>query len=432
MMINYGNADFNPHNIPLPATDFFSFFDNEIYYIGALENGECSRFISIKEEVLSYDSVNKTKFLFRWKGTGYVICDADNPSVVLTLKFSNETGNYFISAERYQNRAEQIWEILPHLTPDKKISGLSVRSAVKSAGSAVYIGWTGDEITAFKSTAETTVLALEPLSDWITFGMACMQYLEWNFSTENDVTRALKNYYGNVRANISPENAVLYGNTGLIINQNGGNFKNLSFADVFMNDVACEIIAVCNAVRMITNDFDETNEDFFRLALEFELSGMYKNSFKKFVVNAGTALGIRRLSSISTKDGGWGSDPDRIGSCLEAHNIKYKKVHIKDQTSSSKQSKAQDALKKADELIMQSRCGIISYNFSTLFQAIHTFACAYEGNKVQTFNRNCSHTPDIITNFSIPDSERGAYATLTDAFINDRDARYYVGYFLYE
>ena len=74
-MNKFNSEEFNPHGIPLPSNDFFSFLDNEIYYIGILENHECSRFIKVNEEgkSLTFGESDKTKFLFKWKETGYVI-----------------------------------------------------------------------------------------------------------------------------------------------------------------------------------------------------------------------------------------------------------------------------------------------------------------------------------------------------------------------
>lgn len=431
-MNKFETAEFNPHNVPLPASDFFSFLDNEVYYIGVLQDGECSRFMKIGEAVLTYDSFQKTKFLFRWKETGYVICDADNPSAVLTLLFSNENGKFTVSAERYQNRTDQIWEILPHLNKNGDIDGLAIRSASKYAGDNIYISWNKHSVTAETESSSSNTLVLCPLSDWTTYGMACMQYLEWSYSTESNINKALKNYFSNILTNISVENAVMYNGTGLIVNQQGGNFSRLNYADVYMNDVACEVIAVCNAMRLVTGDFDESNQDFFKIALEFELSGLYKNNLKKFIVDTGSAIGIRKLASISTKDGGWGGDPDRIAECLEAHNVGYLKVHFKDQAASSKQKKAGEALKKADEYIKETKCGIISYRFSTLHQAIHTFACARTGdeeNKIQTFNRHCHYTPaGNYMNEEADDDTRGIYQSLSETM--NSGERFYVGYFL--
>lgn len=431
-MNRYETPEFNPHKVPLPSSDFFSFLNNEVYYIGAIENGECSRFLRLNEEVITYDSFEKTKFLFRWKETGYVICDADNPSTVLTLTFSNESGEYILSAERYQNRTDQIWEILPHISESGDIDGLCIRSSAKPGGESLCIGWNKHAVTVYKSSSPSASLVLYPLSDWVTYGMACMQYLEWSYSTDSDINKALKNYFSNLRTNISVENAFMYGTTGLIVNQSGGNFSKLNYVDVYMNDVACEVIAVCNAIRLLREDFDESNQDFFKLSLEFELSGLYKNSFKKFIVNTGSALGIKKFAAISTKDGGWGGDPDKIANCLEAHNVKFSKVHIKEQTV-PKSKKNEEAIRKADELITESRCAVISYNFSTLHQAIHTFACTYSNNKVRTFNKHSNHTPEAnYLNVNADDKTRGVYPSLAQVFENDSDAKFYVGYFLTE
>lgn len=431
-MNKFENTEFNPNRVALPSNDFFSFLEGEVYYIGALQNGEYSRYIKAGEEVLTYDAFQKTKFLFRWNETGYVICNADKPEQVLTLRPMNEPGKYIISTEIFQNRADQLWDILPHYNKEGENDGIAIRSERKFSGSHIYIGWDKYSVTASRVSDETTNLALCPLSDWVTFGLACMQYLGWSYSTESDVGRALNNYYNNIRLNISPENALLYHNIGLIVNQSGGNFRQLHYADVFMSEVACEVIAVCNAIRMATGRFDEMNLDFFKLSLEFELSGLYKNSFKKFIVDTGSAFGIKRLASISTRDGGWGGDPDKIASCLEGHNIKFETVHSKDKLP-SKDKKTDGCVSMGDELLNNSICGIVSYKFSTFHQAIHTFACTRDGNQIQTFNKESGHTPaDNYLNRGTTPKQRGLYASLAELFSYDKDSRYYVGYFLKE
>ena len=141
-MNKFNSEEFNPHGIPLPSNDFFSFLDNEIYYIGILENHECSRFIKVNEEgkSLTFGESDKTKFLFKWKETGYVICCADNPSLVLTMRPGTIPGSFFISPERYQNRADQIWEILPY--KDSNSHGISIRSAMKQSGGYISVSYT--------------------------------------------------------------------------------------------------------------------------------------------------------------------------------------------------------------------------------------------------------------------------------------------------
>ena len=59
-MNKFETNEFNPNNVPLPANDFFSFLDGEVYYIGALQDGEYSRYIKTGEEVLTYDAFQKT------------------------------------------------------------------------------------------------------------------------------------------------------------------------------------------------------------------------------------------------------------------------------------------------------------------------------------------------------------------------------------
>ena len=431
-MNKFNSEEFNPHGIPLPSNDFFSFLDNEIYYIGILENHECSRFIKVNEEgkSLTFGESDKTKFLFKWKETGYVICCADNPSLVLTMRPGTIPGSFFISPERYQNRADQIWEILPY--KDSNSHGISIRSAMKQSGGYIYIGWDSYSVSPLRDMQEHTSLVLCPLSDWVTFGMACMQYLEWIYVTDNDIKKSLRNYYSNIRVNISAENAMLHNGTGVIVNQSGGNFSLLHYADVFMDGVACEVIAVCNAIRLVTRNFDETNADFFKLAVEFELSGLYDNSFKKLIVNTGTMLGIKRFSSISTLDGGWGGDPEKIGNCLEAHNINFRMINAKKRHSLSKSKNSEEALTLMEKSLEGASCAIVSYNFDSLHQAIHTYTCNLSDGKITALNRYSNYTPE--QNYKNPDSDdlnRSIYSSLSETVKSEKDARFSVGYILY-
>ncbi len=434
-MNKFNSADFNPENVTIPSNDFFSFLDNEVYYIGALEQGECSRFIKANEEgkVLTYDSSSKNPFIFKWKGTGYVICTGNDPSMVLTLKAANEPGRFMVSVEKYQNRSDQIWDVVAYRGDSSGPSGVSIRSAIKQSGGYIYIGWDSYSVTATREMQTNTSLMLCPLSSsWINFGMACMQYLGWITVTEEDVTKALNNYYSNILTNISPENAILCNGTGLIVNQNGGNFSRLHYADVFMSEVACEVIAVCNAIRMVTGDFDENNFDFFKLTVEFELSGLYRNSFKKFIVNTGAAMGIRKLSSVTTSAGGWGGDPEKIGNCFEAHNIKFKSIHIKDQRGMTKDTKSAEAMLKINTELEDAVCAVVSYNFSTLHQAIHTFMCVSSNEGTATFNRHCAYTPSgHYNNMALRPNERGVYSSITEAVSSEKDAWFLTGYLLY-
>lgn len=429
-MNRFNTAEFNPNSVSIPSNDFFSFLDNEIYYIGALEKSDCSKFAKLNEEsrVFTFEETNRTKFIFKWKETGYVICTADNPSMVLTLKMDSEPGRFQVTTERYQNRADQIWEILPF---SNEPYGVSIRSASKQSGEYIYIGWDRYFVTATRGKQNNTSLLLCPLSDWITFGMANMQYLGWIYVTDDDVKKTLKNYYSNIMTNISPENALLYNGVGLIVNQSGGNFSLLNYADVYMNDVACEVIAVCNAIRLATGDFDENNTDFFKLSAEFELSGLYQNAFKKMIVSTGTVLGIKKLASIGTKAGSWGGDPEKIGNCLEAHNISFRKIHIKDQNSGSRNKKSDSAMQLMEDELQDYLCAIVSYNFYTFHQAIHTFTCVQNDQKIQTFNRYCDHLPvQNYNNMSLTDNKRGIFGSLSETVSSEKDAIFHIGYLI--
>lgn len=435
-MKNYNTNDFNPHGVPLPSNDFFSFLDSELYYIAVLENMQCTKFIKNNTDtgIMTFDSFSRSGFRFLWTGNGYHICSADNSMKVLTLHFSKETGSYYVSMEKNRNAADQLWDIVPY-DGCRSGYGISIRSAVYYSGTYLYISVNSYRISVTKESANNTRLMLCSLSnDWITFGMACMQYLGWIYVTEQNVQRTIHNFFSNMLTGISPENKLLCGTTELFVFQAGGNFSRLHYADVFMNEVACEAIAVCNALRILYGFNDPSCSDLFRIAAEFELSGLYDDSLKKIIVSTGSALGIKKLSDIDVSEGSWGGDPDKIRFCLEAHGAKFTTVHIKNQPSIiNKNKRAEIAASKFDDELKSAVCGIVSYNFSTLHQAIHTFACIPDdNNSLRAFNRYCNHTLNgNYLNNKAANNSKEIYSSCAEAVSQTKGARYYTGYLIY-
>jgi len=433
-MINYNTKDHNPNGVSIPADDFFSFLDKEIYFLGSPESSECRSFLNIDDDnsTVTLDSFRRSKLLFCWRENGYVICNAQKPDHVLTIRYSYETDSYFISCEPDCKTPEQLWDITAY-NEGKSGYGISVRSASKFREGSLYISFDKHGISLTENKKKSTRLMLCSLSDWTNFGLACMQYLGWIYITGSDVKKAISNYYHNISANLSSENILSLGSTELIVYQSGGNFRGLRYVDVSMDGVACEAIAVCNALRLLKTSGDSENKDFFRITAEFELSGLYDNFLKKLIVNAGTALGIKRLSSISTLGGSWGGDPDKIKYCLEAHNVLFKSIHIKDRFPlMSRRKKSCASLKLMDEGLKDSVCAVVSYNFSTLHQAIHTFSCIPSDNKLRAFNRFCNHSPSVnYLNEKADDRSREIYSSLSDALIDSSEPWFYTGYLLY-
>ena len=110
--------------------------------------------------------------------------------------------------------------------------------------------------------------------------------------------------------------------------------------------------------------------------------------------------------------------------------MKFDTVHSKDKNP-SKDKKLDGNVVKSDEVLKNTLCAIISYKFSTFHQAIHTFACTYDGTEIQTFNKYSDHTPaDNYLNRGTTAVQRGIYETLSSLFAYDKDSKFYVGYFL--
>lgn len=79
-------------------------------------------------------------------------------------------------------------------------------------------------------------------------------------------------------------------------------FPNLKFGETIMSEVACEIIATYNALKMKSYISNDTDYDcFFRLAVEFELGAM-KGVFPFDIPPISDKAGV---DSIAHKDVFW-------------------------------------------------------------------------------------------------------------------------------
>ena len=88
-------------------------------------------------------------------------------------------------------------------------------------------------------------------------------------------------------------------------------------------------------------------------------------------------------------------------------------------------------MKMMEKEISDSLCAVVSYNFDTLHQAIHTFTCVYENDHIQTFNRFCNYTPQgNYANPGLTDIKKGIFKTVTESVTSEKDAWFYVGYII--
>lgn len=362
-------------------------------------DGEIHR-ISSQGELL-----NKHRIKFIWCGKGYRICRPGSSSVCLTL--DPVTGSVSMSGER--DMKNQIWTVKPY----SGAKGLEI-----SIGSR-FLCIHGKKIYSSARKCSDSVITLSPYAGWIRFGALILQNAGViRIANSSDVRRSIKNYHNNFSVNISRENKLRYGNADMLVNQSGGSFTSYNFAEALMSDTACEIMAACNAIRMLRDHGSYTGTDFFRLAAEFEISALADNPLKKAIVIGGKKAGIKVLDRVGTRDGDWGSDPYRIRCCLKAYNIKFTEYKNADEMDA--------ALKPGDIMI-------IAYCFDTLHQAIHTYSGKMENDGLHTFNRYSNHTisSNYLNENAVPE-KREIYRNVRHSVtVNDPDSRFMIGYILH-
>ena len=189
-------------------------------------------------------------------------------------------------------------------------------------------------------------------SYWIRFEDALAPGLE----------KAFIRYEKNSAVGLAEDNTTYYNGKELIVYQSGGNFPQLKFHNASMKNVSCEIIAAYNALTSAGKTVD-----FFKLAFEFEMNA---------------TLYTKGLPII---EGCFGSDPLKIGYCLDAYNVSYEII---------------SSPAAADKALKSGRSGIISYRSPlighVLHLPIHTFAAVYDGSDIsgpiKTFNRYSNQT----------------------------------------
>lgn len=134
----------------------------------------------------------------------------------------------------------------------------------------------------------------------------------------------------------------------LLYCQHGGNFPKMRFARAKMSNVICEAIAIYNALKFSGYiDDDKDFEEFFKISCEFEVNAQY-------IITGGH----------------WGTDYKRLGEFLNSRSIPFKII---------------TDTEKADAMLKNAKCAVISYKFY-LF-GVHTFMCFYDSGKVISVNR---------------------------------------------
>lgn len=418
--------DPDPLNKPEILAGVYDFLDDEIYTIEALDTFSKRDYLDIQGAsadagtsliMYNYNGNDNQKFRFEWCGTGYKIHSLVNEELVLTMSLSsNGIGSLYMDYD--YNKQDQIWEVLPYCNESKDfnwncITGIIIRSKVlyydenDNVGQPLYIHYTENSTFVSNDRADGTRFIFNNISKWMRFGKIYMNYDGWCIDEPYaDVVKAMKNYKENLGNGVGKDNIFSYDSVDILLNQNQGEFPNLVYGDnVKMSNVICEVIATYNALKLkgIITD-NPSYSKFFRLAVEFDFSA------KKMTPPVG------KYSS----SGSFGSEPRKIGNCLDAYNVKYKKFDRNDEDTLFKREKtaAKEAAKSMDNNINFNDVLIMAYNFGTLDLQIHTFSGVMNNNGfIDLFNENCS------TNISTS-------TTSVNDITNTSDELFRVGYIL--
>ena len=418
--------DPNPLNRPEILSDEYDFLDGEIYTIEALDTFSKRDYFDIQGYsadagtsliMYNYNGNDNQKFRFEWCGTGYKIHSLVNEKLVLTMSLNSE-GTGILYMDYDCDNQEQLWEVLPYVNESKEfnrdcITGIIIRSKVlyydenDNIGQPLYIHY--DENSTFISSdrADGTRFRFNDISKWMRFGKVYMNYEGWSVDKPYaDVVRAMENYKKNLGNGVGKDNIFSYNSVDVLLNQNNGEFPNLVYGDnVKMSNVICEVIATYNALKLkgIITD-NPSYSKFFRLAVEFDFSA------KKMTPPIG------QYSS----SGSFGNEPRKIGNCLDAYNVKYKKIDRNDEDTLFKKEKnaAKEAAKSMDNNINSNDILIMAYNFGACDLQIHTFSGVMNNNGlIDLFNENCS-TNSSTSTISVDD------------ITNTSDELFRVGYIL--
>lgn len=377
----------------------YDFLDGEIYYIvksaSAFSklylNTESGSADSGKSLIMHNYKGKNQKFKFEWLDSGYKIHALGNENIVLTLHL-NDDGSCYVHMDKDLNLQEQLWEVLPYnneTAESGRKKGLVIRSKVlcykdgEDVGMPLYLSYENNRISVSTDRLNNTAFMIFPISDWTRFGYAYMRYISWIGASDNKIKRAMTNYEHNLKNGIGKSNIFRYNSAEVLLNQNHGEFPNLFFgSNVPMNRVICEVIATYNALKLKGNLIDDASyRKFFRLAVEFELNAMKMTPpFGKY-----------------RADGSFGSEPRKIGKCLQAYNVKYDKFDRKAlfgrRTSAIESAKDMNSKLKADDIL------IMAYNFGTLNLQIHTFSGRTNiSGRIDLLNEDCTKDSPTLVN----------------------------------
>ena len=392
--------------------DDYSFLDNEIYSIRVYHDDEnysnpieAISGSSVKTtNKANYECDDKNYFRFKWCGNGYKIYSVkyESNNKVLTI---NQSGDVVLEEDK--GLPSQLWEVLPYEI-DKDgypIDGLRFRSKMwytPDGKTTYFLSYDGTKLKASTTNSSNKVKIFSP-TEWTRFGELYLNYMGWedtnvsNTAAKNYINN-VKNYNESVKSGVIKDNIVYYKGHALLVYQNGGIFQLLKFRDQTMDGVCCEIMGTYNALVL----HDEP-VDFLKLAVEFEANA---------------------TSDAPFGDNGWaGSNPYKIGNCLDAYNVEYttinNKLNLNDTIEtiitvddySDVDSTNKASCDEFDKELKNEVCGIISYKFATdcegylpfeltlpdeAYLGIHTYATvynSYSASPISTFNLLCGAEP---------------------------------------
>ncbi len=403
--------DPDPLNKPEIIGDKYDFLDGEIYTIEALDTFSKRDYLDIQGSsadagtsliMYNYNGNDNQKFKFEWCGVGYKIHSLVNESLVLTMSL-NSYGMGTLYMDYDNDEQEQIWEVLPYCNESKSYNGVcTVGIIIKSkvlyydgndkVGQPLYIHYNEDSTFVSSDRASGTRFIFNDISKWMRFGKVYMNYEGWSVDKPYaDVARAMRNYKNNSLIGIGSDNKLLTSEgVETLIFQNGGMFPLLKFADANMDEVACEVIATYNALCIANGNNDI---DFFKLAVEFELSAIQYNyamlgnitsdfniiDFVYYLFHDGELL----LTDSNKKEGGLGSDPFKIENCLSAYNKQFSIIRISDYIPIGEDHLNNlynsNACSDFESICKAGKSSIISFTFSQV--TIHTSALTYDSSR---------------------------------------------------
>lgn len=130
--------------------------------------------------------------------------------------------------------------------------------------------------------------------------------------------------------------------------QYSGNFPVMKFGRAKMSKTCCEIIGTYNALKLCgAFDNDADFDGFFRLAAEFEVNALFL-----------------------LKTGHFGSNPFKIGRCLDAYDIAFDEYR---------------SVTKLDSRLTDGDIAIVGYRHHLV--CMHVFCCVKERGKIISINR---------------------------------------------